>query len=282
MCVRTHLVSFFKKKMSSSSHNALDVLPLEMWLHVAECSADAWFRLACSLSCVARYSLHEDAQTRAMSRFCNSAGFLHNGAKHGMHVGGDDDDDETERWYRNGKLHRDGDLPAVIRYCRWNGTLAHEEWWCDGVKHRDDGPAVRWYREDGTNVDHEQWYRNDVKHRDDDGPAVIRYYSDGSLEYEAWYRSGVKHRDGDLPAEKWYLENGTIYYEGWWRNDKMHRDGDLAAVIGYRWNGTLTHEEWRRDGELHRDDGDLPAVIVHIVKTVPLSNTKNGGTMATI
>ena len=188
------------------SHHALDVLPLELWLHVAECSPDAWFRLACSLSCVGRYSLHEDVQTRAVTRFCNSDGFLPNRAKHGMHVEMYCLDYKAEVWYRNGQLHRDdGDLPAVIHY-----------------------------HEDGT-LKLEEWYRNDEKRRDGDLPAVIRYHEDGTtVENEEWHRNGNRHRAGDLPAKTCYCRDGTtVAYHAWYRNGKWQRDGDLPALIMY-------------------------------------------------
>lgn len=44
--------------------------------------------------------------------------------------------DGTKWWYENGAVSRRGDLPAV---CWWNGV---QEWWLDGVRHRDNGPAV--------------------------------------------------------------------------------------------------------------------------------------------
>jgi hypothetical protein len=43
----------------------------------------------------------------------------------------------TERWFLNGKLHRE-DGPAVIRA---DGT---QYWYLNGVIHREDGPAVIW------------------------------------------------------------------------------------------------------------------------------------------
>ena len=40
-------------------------------------------------------------------------------------------------WYKHGKLHREGDLPAV------EGSRGHKEWWVDGRRHREGGnPAV--------------------------------------------------------------------------------------------------------------------------------------------
>ena len=53
-------------------------------------------------------------------------------------------------YYKNGVLHRDGDLPAVISA---RGDL---EYWKNGRRHRDNGPAV--IRKDGVC----SWYKNGV------------------------------------------------------------------------------------------------------------------------
>ena len=87
--------------------------------------------------------------------------------------------------YKNGQLHRDNDLPAVIR-------------------------------SDGT----QYWYKNGRLHRDCDLPASI--YSDGTHETQRWYNNGKCHRDGDLPAIIEIIENdnniksymGTYFING--------------------------------------------------------------------
>ena len=50
-------------------------------------------------------------------------------------------------YYKNGVLHRDGDLPAVISA---RGDL---EYWKNGRRHRDNGPAI--IRKDGVC----SWYK---------------------------------------------------------------------------------------------------------------------------
>lgn len=45
------------------------------------------------------------------------------------------DDDGDKEWFKNGKKHRE-DGPAVI----YND--GQQEWWFDGKLHREDGPAV--------------------------------------------------------------------------------------------------------------------------------------------
>lgn len=78
-------------------------------------------------------------------------------------------------------LHRDDDLPAVIRE---DGT---REWYRDGLRHRENGPArvsreaQHWYqhgklhRLDGPAIikdTEEQWFLHEHRHRLD-GPAIV-------------------------------------------------------------------------------------------------------------
>jgi hypothetical protein len=72
--------------------------------------------------------------------------------------------------YLDGKLHREGDKPAVIERKQMN------EYWLHGELHREgDKPAVIWAN--GT-VEH---YQRGRKHRDGDKPAVI--YLNGDVQY---------------------------------------------------------------------------------------------------
>jgi hypothetical protein len=65
-----------------------------------------------------------------------------------------------------------------------NGTM---EWYLDGKRHREDGPAIEY--SDGT----KSWYLNGKRHRED-GPAVESY--NGS---KCWYLNDKLHRE-DGPA----------------------------------------------------------------------------------
>ena len=100
-------------------------------------------------------------------------------------------------YLRNGKLHRDNDLPAVIF------TDGKQRWYQNGLTHRDnDLPAV--ITEEGDQT----WYKNGFKHRDNDLPAKINANGD-----KYWYQNGLQHRDNDLPASIW--SNGTQH---WYKN----------------------------------------------------------------
>jgi hypothetical protein len=107
----------------------------------------------------------------------------------------------TQEWYKEGKRHRDGDLPARI--------TAYKEyyWFKEGECHRDgDLPAV--IHADGNQI----WYKEGKRHRDGDLPAVIR-----AIGTHEWYKEGKPHRDGDLPAlilasgdQYWYNEGNFL------------------------------------------------------------------------
>ncbi len=128
----------------------------------------------------------------------------------------------TKLYYKNGLLHRDNDLPAIIEA---NGT---KQWYQNGLKHRDnDLPAMIY--SDGSKC----WFQNDLLHRENDLPAGI--YQNGDL---FWFKNGLRHRENDLPAI--IFHNGDQY---WYRYERLHRDNDLPAVICA--NGV---QEWYKNG----------------------------------
>jgi antitoxin component YwqK of YwqJK toxin-antitoxin module len=59
-------------------------------------------------------------------------------------------DCKTERWYRGDKLHRPGDLPAVI--CYKNDQKTAERWYIEDQLHRDGGRPAAVYYENGQIV----------------------------------------------------------------------------------------------------------------------------------
>ena len=67
-------------------------------------------------------------------------------------------------FYKNGVIHRDGDLPAIITE---DGSLS---WLIEGKYHRENGPASIINQGNGAHSYH--WVQNDKEHRED-GPANI-------------------------------------------------------------------------------------------------------------
>jgi len=76
----------------------------------------------------------------------------------------------------------------------------------DGHLHREDGPAVEWFRKDGA-LWHRTWHRHGKYHREGN-PAYEAYHTNGTLAYRAWYSQGDLHRE-DGPAEEWLHGDGT-------------------------------------------------------------------------
>jgi antitoxin component YwqK of YwqJK toxin-antitoxin module len=104
------------------------------------------------------------------------------------------DDHGNEYWYKNGKLHRDNDLPALIY------KDGDKLWYKNDKLHRDnDLPSIILINGDKF------WYKNGNSQRDGDLPAII--LSDGS---EYWCKNDKLHRDNDLPAM--ILADGTQYW----------------------------------------------------------------------
>jgi hypothetical protein len=96
------------------------------------------------------------------------------------------DGNGTQRWLdADGKLHRDGDLPAVV--CA-NGR---QQWWKHGKRHRDgDLPAVMW--PSGARF----WYQHGQQHRDGDLPAVV--HTSGTQKWwKQWWVDGVQQTPED-------------------------------------------------------------------------------------
>ena len=133
-----------------------------------------------------------------------------------------EEQDGSLRWYKNGVLHRDNDLPAVI-HANFN-----KEWWFEGKQHREnDLPAIEWSN------GHKEWWYNDQIHRVAK-PAVEKF---NGAKY--WCLNGVLHRDGG-PA----IEYGP--HQEWYKHDKRHReDGPAFKTTD---NGNNMRYEWWLEG----------------------------------
>jgi hypothetical protein len=123
------------------------------------------------------------------------------------------DGNGTQEWFdADGKLHRDGDLPAKV--------APHGNYWFrHGKLHRDgDLPAVVWHGR------HTCWFKDGLQHRDGDLPAVT--WADGT---QIWYRHGRRHRSHDLPAVVW--ADGR---QEWWVDNERQTPEDRAQTR--RWS----------------------------------------------
>jgi hypothetical protein len=153
-------------------------LPPELWAHIA-CFAgeDALGCVARTQACTVRIKHRNSAGQPCVN------GLLHSWdgrepiywpvAINGKYT--------VTEWRLDGKLHRDGDLPAQIYQ---NGS---QKWYQHGLLHRDnDQPAMIVPGGDRA------WYQRGQRHRNV-YPAII-----ASNGYRAWYRHG------ELRLSHWY------------------------------------------------------------------------------
>jgi len=110
-------------------------------------------------------------------------------------------EDGDQHFYKDGRLHRRGELPAVQL------ASGYRAWYINGMRHNETAPARQWAN------GHEEWFVNDECHRDDDKPAITMPNG-----YLAWYKRGKRHRDkGPARISK---------YSEWWVDGVFVR-GDM-------------------------------------------------------
>lgn len=112
-------------------------------------------------------------------------------------------------------------MPDMI--VRPNGD---QEWYHNGLLHREDGPAV--VTEEGDQL----WYRHGLLHRDQK-PAIIRISG-----HKEWYQHGVLHREGG-PAFR-----GLNGYRKWYYQGRLHREDGPAIEL------TNGEQRWYQHGTL--------------------------------
>lgn len=203
-------------------------------------------------------------------------------------------DGSVMKWHKNGKVHREGDKPAVIREritqasANSNIIIYHRierEWHTEGLIGRElDLPGevseTRKFDSNGI-LTHEsstiKWYKNGKLHRDGDKPAYVSKRSKLNLpsgEYSllweiCFYKNNLQHREGDKPSyihTRHDLENGVYYsYEtvNYKKHGVFHREGDKPALTVFEFMDkelVSSQEGYYFNGLIHRD-GDKPANI---------------------
>lgn len=81
---------------------------------------------------------------------------------------------------------------------------------------------------------------NKIRHRDN-APAVIYYRQDGSIKREYYYQHGKLHRN-DGPALTYYYSDGTIEYIKYFKHDKQLDNNAFAGLIPGTQEFTFTFE----------------------------------------
>ncbi len=195
--------------MASERIDALQLLPLEIWLVIAKQSREAWWRLSRVVPAIGRDSLKGSVQSQLRSHFDVPTATAQN-SNFVIH-----------KWYNEkGKLHRIN-KPAMIWFQK--SKIWREHWFKKDKRHRNnDEPAVIYYNfcDEKRVMELETWYQDDRIHRDNDRPATRWYDSSGRLEREMWYQNNKLHRSAGKPALIIYnTENGSIIAEQYYMND---------------------------------------------------------------
>jgi len=102
----------------------------------------------------------------------------------------------VEEQWRNlsGRLHREGDLPALVRRDPESGNVILTMWWREGEAHRNPGPAIVWHRTDSPMmVDREIWVEDGMFQRTDDPdePTYLAYNREGKVQAKQWFVKDV-------------------------------------------------------------------------------------------
>jgi hypothetical protein len=83
----------------------------------------------------------------------------------------------VQLWFRDGVMHRDGDLPAYV-----DGDTDTQRWYKNGLLHRECGPAV--IEDYGLQGIYQEWWLEGLRHRVG-GPAFINNHR------SEWWENGL-------------------------------------------------------------------------------------------
>lgn len=153
--------------------------------------------------------------------------------------------DRIEKWYLNGKIHRDNG-PAVII---GNGDFIKKLWYTNGINYRKDGPSLTEHKND--NIVTERYHDENGKlHNHEDGPAELSYNSDGTISCELYNIHGKYVQTDDKPNLIRRNQNGLKYADLWLiDNGISHRENGPARIKYNPLTGEIEKEEWYINGK---------------------------------
>eukprot|EP01117_Protostelium_nocturnum_P003151 TRINITY_DN14091_c0_g1_i1.p1 TRINITY_DN14091_c0_g1~~TRINITY_DN14091_c0_g1_i1.p1 ORF type:complete len:183 (+),score=27.57 TRINITY_DN14091_c0_g1_i1:77-625(+) len=155
-------------------------VPLDIFIYIASLSIESW-RSMCSIPAFGRFTLTSEGRECAERLYSIETAdafgctyrflgkYRHHRKLPSISRPG------VQEWFLYNKLHREGDLPAIVE-----------------------------------SSGRQEWYKEGELHRDDDKPAHIA--SDGTL---MWLKCGLLHRNNkDLPAIIWADGTKEFHYNG--------------------------------------------------------------------
>jgi len=149
------------------------------------------------------------------------------------------------------------DIPAIETWDKDTGIKTTEQFYKNGIKHRDNDAAVsQWDKTTGKLVS-EAWFKNGILHRDGDFPAITKIDPLTSLIIEVeFFKDGDRHRESG-PASIIRYENGQMD-RAWIINGDTHRSGGKPAIIKTNAKEEIIHQEWwEKNVELKPDHRSL-------------------------
>lgn len=192
----------------------LPALPEEIWQHIATYSPDAetWLNLALAVPEVGRWSMSDKGLAVSNDLFST--------------VETSDPSYRTKcvKFFKNGKLHRDGDKPAVV----WE--------WQEHETHF--GPNKRMV----------QFYKNGLTYRDGDFPTCVEFFKDNEADV-SWSVSGLRYtkeftdrnenivrtltRDLSKGPEIVLLSKDRLFMDFYKNNERVSNDESQPCCVSY-------------------------------------------------
>lgn len=130
----------------------------------------------------------------------------------------------SELWHSDdGKLDRDGDLPAFRKIEAADGREWEIlEWYRDGKCHRDERPAKIVTDLTTGVVVQEIFMRDDLTHRDgDEKPAFVSRHRDTGKPLEiAFFTDGVEDRATGPAVMRFDMKSGKLKIAEYWRRGR--------------------------------------------------------------
>ena len=78
--------------------------------------------------------------------------------------------------------------PEIAAEYYESGAIKSQEWYLNGKRHREDGPAHIYYYESGA-IRRQEWHVHGKYHRED-GPALIEYCESGAIRSQVYCWKG--------------------------------------------------------------------------------------------
>lgn len=142
---------------------------------------------------------------------------------------------QSIRYYKNGNLHREGDLPAYVTY-HLNGKLKSEMWNINGGEHREgDKPCIIGYNNDGIK-DHEVYRTDNKMMRNGGKPSIIFFHTNGLPKEEFYFTDNkyIAHKVARIRYDSFGFVSHTFCF---------NRDEDYYWNM--RENKTITEDDFK-------------------------------------